>query len=83
MVRAGDRPVYFPVLFVQPNAGNERAFGMMTCSASSNRRAALMNAAATGELTATQRITLVMETQGQFGILILRPVYRPCRPFLR
>jgi PAS domain S-box-containing protein len=79
MVRSGDRPAYFPVLFVQPYAGNELALGY-DLFAAANRRAAIMNAASTGELTATQRITLVQETSDQYGILILRPVYRRAGP---
>ncbi len=75
MVRAGDRPFYFPVLFVQPSAGNELALGFDLLSINS-RRDAVLRAAYTGALTVTQRITLVQETSGQYGILILRPVFR-------
>ena len=74
MARSGDRPEYFPVLFVQPYAGNEIAVGYDTAS-SPTRREALQHAAATGEAIASQRITLVQETSGQFGILIFQPVF--------
>ena len=75
MIRAGDRPLYFPVLAVQPSAGNELALGFDLLSLKS-RGDAILRAAYTGELTSTQRITLVQETSGQYGILILRPVFR-------
>jgi len=74
MARAGDRPFYFPVLAVQPGAGNELALGFDLLSIKS-RRDAVLRAAGTGELTVTQRITLVQETSGQYGILIIRPVF--------
>jgi PAS domain S-box-containing protein len=74
MGRAADRPLYFPVLAVQPYAGNEAALGFDLLSDKS-RREAIMRAAYTGEMTATARITLVQETSGQYGILIFRPVY--------
>ena len=76
MARSSDRPVYFPVLYVQPDAGNELALGFDLLSSSTSRSQALLRAASTGELTATPRITLVQETSHQYGILILRPVYR-------
>jgi PAS domain S-box-containing protein len=75
MVRSGDRPEYFPVLFVQPYAGNEIATGYDLAS-SSTRREALERAAASGEAVATRRITLVQETSGQYGILIFQPVHQ-------
>jgi two-component system, cell cycle sensor histidine kinase and response regulator CckA len=75
MVRSGDRLEYFPVLYIQPYVGNELALGYDVL-ASSSRREALMRAESSGELTATERITLVQETSSQYGILIVRPVYR-------
>ncbi len=83
MVRSADRPIYFPVLYVRPYAGNEPALGFDLLSSSTNRREALMRAASTGELTATRRITLVQETSHQYGILILRPVHIRSGSFAR
>jgi PAS domain S-box-containing protein len=75
MVRSGDRPYYFPILFAQPYAGNESAFGF-DLFAISNPRDALMRAASTAELSASQRFTLVQGPADQYGIAIFRPVYR-------
>ena len=79
-MRAGDRPEYLPVLYVKPYAGNEAALGFDLLSTPS-RSAAIKDAISTGELPATQRITLVQETSNQYGILIFRPVYEQGRPF--
>jgi PAS domain S-box-containing protein len=76
MVRAADRPDYFPVLYVQPSAGNEIAYGYDDLAAGATRREFFLRAAATGELTATPRLTLIQETTDQYGILIIRPVHR-------
>ena len=74
MVRAGDRPYYSPVLYVQPYVGNEIAIGY-DLLADARRREALMRAESSGELAASERITLVQETSDQYGIVIVRPVF--------
>ena len=83
MVRSANRPIYFPVLYMQPSMGNEAALGFDLLSSSASRREALIRAASTGELTATRRITLVQETSHQYGILILRPVFLRSGSFAR
>ncbi len=72
-VRSGDHAEYFPVLWVQPYKGNEPALGFDDSNPS--RREALRRAVATGQPTATKRVTLVQETGNQFGILIFQPVF--------
>jgi len=72
---AADRPYYFPVLYVQPYAGNAIVPGYDDLANNNSRREFFLRAAATGELTATPRLTLIQETADQYGILIIRPVY--------
>lgn len=75
MAPAGARPVYFPVYYVEPHAGNESALGFDLAS-NAFRLEALQRARDSGELVATGRITLVQETGEQYGFLVFRPVYR-------
>lgn len=73
--RAGEREEYFPVFFVEPFKGNEKAFGFDLAS-DPTRREALQRSRDTGRLVATRRIILVQETGDQYGFLVFRPVYR-------
>jgi PAS domain S-box-containing protein len=75
IVTAGDRQEYFPVYFVAPSKGNEKALGFDLAS-DPVRRKALQLSADSGALVATSRIQLVQETAGQYGFLVYRPVYR-------
>jgi PAS domain S-box-containing protein len=70
---------YYPVYFVDPLAGNERAVGF-DLGANPARLAALEKARDTGQPTVTGRITLVQETSAQAGFLIFIPVYRQETP---
>lgn len=74
MVPAAARNEYFPVIFVEPLRGNERAVGFDLAS-NPARRAALDEARDSGEMVGTQRITLVPEEASQFGFLVFLPVY--------
>jgi PAS domain S-box-containing protein len=75
LVPAGVRPVYFPVFYLHPGASNQAALGYDLLSDKS-RRETIMHSAYTGEISATQRITLVQGAGDQYGILILRPIFR-------
>jgi PAS domain S-box-containing protein len=75
MIRAAEREEYFPVYFVEPRQGNEIALGFDLAS-NSMRREALEKSRDAGETVATGRITLVQETEGQFGFLVFAPVFR-------
>ena len=75
MARAGEREEYFPVFFVAPFQGNEKALGYDLAS-DPVRRAALQSSADSGQLVATSRIKLVQETSDQYGFLVFRPLYR-------
>ena len=75
MIPAAPRAQYFPVDYVAPLAGNQKALGFDLAS-NPARRDALERAAASGRMTATGRIMLVQETGNQYGFLVFRPVYR-------
>ena len=66
--------VYFPVYYVEPYTGNEKALGFDLAS-DATRRAALEEAYATGSPVATNRIRLIQETGDQYGFLVFLPVY--------
>lgn len=69
-----NREDYYPVWFVEPYEGNEKAFGF-DLGSNPARRAAIEKSMSTGLPVATARITLVQETSKQFGFLLLRPVF--------
>jgi len=73
------REYYYPVYYVEPLAGNERAVGF-DLGSNPSRLAALEQARDSGQPTVTSRITLVQETGAQAGFLILIPVYRQETP---
>ena len=76
MIPAGERSEYYPVLWMQPRTGNERALGF-DLGSNAERREALNRAAETGAPTATQRIILVaQDSAGQYATVIFHPVYR-------
>jgi len=79
MVRAGDRAEYYPVDFVEPLIGNERAVGFDLASEPS-RNEALRRARDTGQFVVTERIELVQEQGEQYGILAFLPVYEKSAP---
>ena len=75
MVRADLREEYFPVYYVEPYKGNEAALGFDLAS-NPIRLEALNKSRDTGQGVATARITLVQETEDQFGFLVFKPIYR-------
>jgi PAS domain S-box-containing protein len=78
-IPAGERETYFPVFYVAPLKGNEKAVGF-DLGSDPIRRTALEQARDTGEPTVAERIRLVQETGEQFGFLIFLPVYRKGMP---
>ena len=72
---AGHRAEYFPVFYVEPLGGNERALGFDLAS-STPRAEALAEARDSGQMVATPAITLVQEEGGQLGTLVLMPKYQ-------
>ena len=77
--RAERRAEYISVAYIEPLKGNGVAMGLDVAS-NTTRLAALESARDTGEMITTARITLVQETEEQFGILILKPVYKSGTP---
>ena len=74
MVPAGERDEHFPVYFVEPYEGNERALGFDLAS-NETRRAALQIAGDSGQLVASGRINLVQDASRQSAFLVFAPVY--------
>jgi CHASE1-domain containing sensor protein len=74
MVRALRREEYFPVYFIEPRKGNEKAIGF-DLGSNTARLDALNRSRDTGRMIATGRITLVQETEKEFGFLVFSPVY--------
>ncbi|MGO9413990.1 MAG: CHASE domain-containing protein, partial [Syntrophobacteraceae bacterium] len=74
LVERTPQPEYFPVYYVEPYEGNEKALGF-DLSSSENRMCALNQALMTGKPVGTGRIILVQEVAGQYGFLVFMPVY--------
>ena len=69
------RPEYFPVFYVEPVTGNQRAIGYDLGSSPSRSRS-IQQARDTAQLLATCPITLAQETGADpLGILVMLPVY--------
>ncbi len=73
-VRAPDRPVYWPISFVQPLLGNETALGYDLMTAPTVPFLEL--ARDTRQMVVTSQVKLVQETDNQLGVVMICPVYR-------
>ena len=73
-IPAAQREEYFPVYFVEPRKGNEKAIGFDLAS-EPMRLEALSRSRDTGQMVATAPITLVQESEHQAGFLVFVPVY--------
>lgn len=71
---ADQRPLYYPVCYIEPEAENRTALGYDQGS-EPVRRAALEEAARTGLITATDPLGLIPQPDRSTDILIYRPVY--------
>jgi PAS domain S-box-containing protein len=76
---AGERPEYFPIAFVEPLAGNELALGFDLAS-HPGRLAAMTAAHDSGEVSFTERVSLVQGGQNRDGFLAFMPVYGNSQP---
>ena len=74
LVPAPPKEEYFPVYYVEPYTGNEKALGY-DLSTNPVRLDALNKARDLGKATATSRLVLVQEKGTQSGVLIFLPVY--------
>jgi PAS domain S-box-containing protein len=79
LVPARERPIYYPVFYIEPLQGNEAAVGFDVGS-DAVRLAALEQARDTGKPTVTEPIQLVQQAGGPMGILIFAAVYREGMP---
>jgi PAS domain S-box-containing protein len=68
-----------PIDFIEPQTGNERAFGLDFFS-ETNRRAAAIRARDTNATAATAPVTLVQETGEQRAFLVMLPIYEKGAP---
>jgi diguanylate cyclase (GGDEF)-like protein/PAS domain S-box-containing protein len=75
IVRAGNRPEYISVSFIEPYQGNENALGYDVYSDMS-RREAIDRARDTGEIATTIQTRLVQEQGNLHGMLAFLPIYR-------
>jgi signal transduction histidine kinase len=74
-VRAAKRDEYYPVYFVEPWQGNEKAFGF-DLGSNATRLAALIKARDTGRMVATAPVKLIQERGEQRGFLLFAPIYQ-------
>jgi len=75
LVDAAQRQEYVVVYYITPLETNKPALGYDIAS-DRTRLQAIDKAFKTGELTVTNRITLVQETGTQFGVLVFLPLYQ-------
>lgn len=75
--RAPERPVYLPIVYVHPLAGNEPAVGFDL--AQGPTREFLAKAKATGKPVVTAQVKLVQGAAEKFGVILIVPVYRAAR----
>ncbi len=73
------RAEYFPVYYLEPFKGNEKALGFDLAS-NPARRAAMNRARDSGQQIASSRIRLLQEVGRQFGVLIFLPIYTKGMP---
>ena len=75
LVRANLKAEYFPVYFVEPYQGNEKALGF-DLSSNASRLTALEKSRDSGNTSATAKIKLVQKTTDSNGFLIFLPLYQ-------
>ena len=74
LVKAGMRPEYYPVYFVEPFVGNKQALGFDLAS-ESNRLKAIEGAKESGELLAADKVHLVQNQSVEGDLLVFVPFY--------
>jgi two-component system sensor histidine kinase/response regulator len=71
---AASHAEYFPIYFVEPHEGNQRALGFNGFS-NLNRQEVMNKARDTGKPTASGKIRLIQEIGEQAGLIIYLPIY--------
>jgi PAS domain S-box-containing protein len=74
LMAAGEREWYYPVTFVVPVEGNESAVGF-DLGSDRHLREAMDRAVATGEISLTDRVTLVRGTAAAHGVVAFLAVF--------
>lgn len=74
LVRAASRDQYYPVTYVEPRLGNERAVAF-DLGSEPTRRQTLLAAIEAGQQRATARVRLVQDGEERWSALIFQPVY--------
>ncbi|MTI38133.1 CHASE domain-containing protein [Fulvivirga lutimaris] len=76
-VRAEDRPIYYPVYYIEPFEDNKAAFGFDPGPSSAIRQNAIDQAIVSGEVAASEVIDIVQRSSTEKAILTFVPVYKP------
>ncbi len=79
LIPAGRRSEYFPIYFVEPEAGNRRILGFDPFS-SPSRSIAMAKARDSGESSGSEPIVLPQEADGSLGMVVFIPIYIPGKP---
>ncbi|MGR9052770.1 MAG: EAL domain-containing protein [Gammaproteobacteria bacterium] len=79
MKNAGLRSEYFPITYLEPYAGNEKALGF-DIGSNALALATVLKARNTGRPAITGRIRLVQDNIGKAGIVVYAPVYSKKNP---
>lgn len=74
IVRAGESELYFPVYYLEPYKGNEKALGH-TPLGSTVRNDAINRAIKAASSVASGRVNLIQDPNHQSGLLIFTPVF--------
>jgi PAS domain S-box-containing protein len=74
-LRAAERPVYYPICYIQPLPGNEPALGFDL--ATGPTIGFLERARQTRRALVTHQVRLVQEPADQLGVIMILPVFRP------
>lgn len=68
------RPVYYPILYIEPLADNEKAIGY-DLSSEPQRAKALQEAKQQNKMIVSAPIQLIQNTENDIGVLLISPVY--------
>ncbi|OMH31724.1 diguanylate cyclase [Motiliproteus sp. MSK22-1] len=80
LIRAGHQDYYYPVFYLAPYAGNERALGYSP-SKLDVRDIAMEKALSTGQTYSSSRVQLVQDEQpDQYSLLLFSPVFKTQYP---
>lgn len=74
LIPVGRRDEYFPILFVEPMAGNEKAFGLDSSSNPVSLESKRI-ASRTGQPSVSRRLTLAQQDDTEIGVLVSIPVF--------